>query len=140
MFRYFFIHSYTYSFIHLQYIVMCCRYIAIKYFHGELFIIFLTYWLIQSFIVARNAEGVVENMIRVCRPYFPLGATREILQEVEPLLCPFDMTMQRAMVYLELFLPTTLTSEQDTQGWKLWHQQLLGQHFISFYVYFIFIQ
>ncbi|KAK4321981.1 hypothetical protein Pmani_007247 [Petrolisthes manimaculis] len=75
---------------------------------------------------ASNAEGVVENMIRVCRMYFPLGATKEILQEVEPLLCPFDMTMQRAMVYLELFLPTTLTPDQDKHGWKLWHQQFLG--------------
>lgn len=80
-------------------------------------------------------------MIRVCRPYFPLGATQEILQEVEPLLCPFDMTMQRAMVYLELFLPTTLTPEQDTHGWKQWHQQLLGLHFIflfkCFYIYLV---
>lgn len=75
---------------------------------------------------ASNAEGVVENMIRVCRLYFPLGATKEILAEVEPLLCPFDMTMQGAMVYLELFLPTTLTPEQEAYGWRLWHQQLLG--------------
>ncbi|XP_045600493.2 proteasome activator complex subunit 4 isoform X1 [Procambarus clarkii] len=72
-----------------------------------------------------NAEGVVESMIRVCRPYFPLGSTSEILEEVRPMMCPFDMTMQRAMVYLELFLPTSLCPEQAEYGWKLWKDELL---------------
>lgn len=73
-----------------------------------------------------NAEGVVESMIRVCRPYFSPGSTSEILEEVRPMMCPFDMTMQRAMVYLELFLPTSLKPEQAECGWRLWKDELLG--------------
>ncbi|KAG7163660.1 Proteasome activator complex subunit 4-like [Homarus americanus] len=73
-----------------------------------------------------NAEGVVESMIRVCRPYFPLSSTSEILEEVRPMMCPFDMTMQRAMVYLELFLPTSLPPEKADNSWKLWKDELLG--------------
>uniref|UniRef100_A0A0P4W4D0 Proteasome activator complex subunit 4 C-terminal domain-containing protein n=1 Tax=Scylla olivacea TaxID=85551 RepID=A0A0P4W4D0_SCYOL len=73
-----------------------------------------------------NAEGAVENMIRVCRFYFPPNSTKEILEEVRPLLCPFDMIMQRAMVYLELFLPTALMPHQEDIGWRLWKDEMLG--------------
>lgn len=66
-------------------------------------------------------------MIRVCRPYFPPGSTSEILEEVRPMMCPFDMTMQRAIVYLDLFLPTSLSPEQAECGWKLWKDELLGE-------------
>ncbi|KAK8724601.1 hypothetical protein OTU49_011168 [Cherax quadricarinatus] len=85
-----------------------------------------SYNAIGMLMLPSNAEGVVESMVRVCRPYFPLGSTSEILEEVRPMMCPFDMTMQRAMVYLELFLPTSLSPEQAEFGWKLWKDELLG--------------
>lgn len=67
-------------------------------------------------------------MIRVCRFYFPPNSTKEILEEVRPMLCPFDMIMQRAMVYLELFLPTALMPDQEEIGWRLWKDEMLGEH------------
>lgn len=72
-------------------------------------------------------------MIRVCRFYFPPNATKEILEEVRPLLCPFDMIMQRAMVYLELFLPTALNPDQEDIGWRLWKDEMLGEHIFYYY-------
>ncbi|XP_042231597.1 proteasome activator complex subunit 4-like isoform X2 [Homarus americanus] len=85
-----------------------------------------SYNTIGMLMLPSNAEGVVESMIRVCRPYFPLSSTSEILEEVRPMMCPFDMTMQRAMVYLELFLPTSLPPEKADNSWKLWKDELLG--------------
>jgi proteasome activator subunit 4 len=41
-----------------------------------------------------------------------------MLEEWRPLLCPFDVTMQRAIGYLELFLPTTLPPELHHKGFK----------------------
>ncbi|XP_050688195.1 proteasome activator complex subunit 4-like isoform X2 [Eriocheir sinensis] len=85
-----------------------------------------SYNTIGMLMLPSNAEGAVENMIRVCRFYFPPNATKEILEEVRPLLCPFDMIMQRAMVYLELFLPTALNPDQEDIGWRLWKDEMLG--------------
>lgn len=76
-------------------------------------------------------------MIRVCRIYFPPNATKEILEEVRPLLCPFDMIMQRAMVYLELFLPTALNPDQDHISWRLWKDEMLGEHIQYYYKYLL---
>lgn len=73
-----------------------------------------------------NAEGVIKTMIRACRPYFPLSATAEILDCVRPMMCPFDMMMQRAMMYLELFLPTHLAPCHAHLGYQLWLDELLG--------------
>lgn len=51
--------------------------------------------------------------------YFPESATQEMLDEWRPLLCPFDVTMQRAISYFELFLPTTLPPELHHKGFRL---------------------
>uniref|UniRef100_A0A8C8H3H0 Uncharacterized protein n=1 Tax=Oncorhynchus tshawytscha TaxID=74940 RepID=A0A8C8H3H0_ONCTS len=58
--------------------------------------------------------------------YFPESATQEMLEEWRPLLCPFDVTMQRAIGYLELFLPTTLPPELHHKGFKLWFDELIS--------------
>lgn len=58
-------------------------------------------------------------MIIVCLfRYFSESATQEMLDEWRPLLCPFDVTMQRAISYFELFLPTTLPPELHHKGFK----------------------
>ncbi len=59
----------------------------------------------------------------VCVPvcvhsYFPESATQEMLDEWRPLLCPFDVTMQKAIGYYELFLPTIMPPEQHDKGFK----------------------
>ncbi|KAK7140459.1 hypothetical protein R3I94_012924 [Phoxinus phoxinus] len=73
-----------------------------------------------------SVEGVLKALIKNCRPYFPESATREMLDEWKPLMCPFDVTMQKAMGYFELFLPTTLPPELHDKGFKLWFDELIS--------------
>uniref|UniRef100_A0A671QLX7 Proteasome activator complex subunit 4A n=1 Tax=Sinocyclocheilus anshuiensis TaxID=1608454 RepID=A0A671QLX7_9TELE len=63
--------------------------------------------------------------MNACR-YFPESATQEMLEEWRPLMCPFDVTMQKAMGYFELFLPTTLPPELHDKGFKLWFDELIS--------------
>uniref|UniRef100_A0A673KK60 Proteasome activator complex subunit 4A n=1 Tax=Sinocyclocheilus rhinocerous TaxID=307959 RepID=A0A673KK60_9TELE len=58
--------------------------------------------------------------------YFPESATQEMLDEWRPLMCPFDVTMQTAMGYFELFLPTTLPPELHDKGFKLWFDEFIS--------------
>uniref|UniRef100_A0A8C8I491 Uncharacterized protein n=1 Tax=Oncorhynchus tshawytscha TaxID=74940 RepID=A0A8C8I491_ONCTS len=73
-----------------------------------------------------SVENVLKTLVRSCRPYFPETATQEMLEEWRPLLCPFDVTMQRAIGYFELFLPTTLPPELHHKGFKLWFDELIS--------------
>lgn len=50
--------------------------------------------------------------------YFPADATAEMLEEWRPLMCPFDVTMQKAITYFEIFLPTSLPPELHHKGYK----------------------
>ncbi|KAG7462683.1 hypothetical protein MATL_G00187310 [Megalops atlanticus] len=72
-----------------------------------------------------SVENVLKTLVKSCRPYFPSSATQEMLEEWRPLLCPFDVTMQRAISYFELFLPTTLPPELHHMGFKLWFNELI---------------
>ncbi|XP_076141905.1 proteasome activator complex subunit 4A [Alosa pseudoharengus] len=73
-----------------------------------------------------SVDGLLKVLVKNCRPYFPESATKEMLDEWRPLLCPFDVTMQRAISYFELFLPTTLPPELHQKGFKLWFDELMG--------------
>ncbi|XP_072526695.1 proteasome activator complex subunit 4A [Salminus brasiliensis] len=73
-----------------------------------------------------SLEGILKALVKNCRPYFPESATQEMLDEWRPLLCPFDVTMQRAICYFELFLPTTLPPHLHHKGFKLWFDDLMG--------------
>ncbi|XP_054654643.1 proteasome activator complex subunit 4A [Dunckerocampus dactyliophorus] len=73
-----------------------------------------------------SVEGVLKTLVKNCRPYFPASATQEMLDEWRPLFCPFDVTMQRAISYFELFLPTTLPPELHHKGFKLWFDELIN--------------
>ncbi|XP_035255301.1 proteasome activator complex subunit 4A isoform X2 [Anguilla anguilla] len=72
-----------------------------------------------------SVENVLKTLVKSCRPYFPESCTQEMLDEWRPLLCPFDVTMQRAISYFELFLPTTLPPELHHKGFKLWFTELI---------------
>uniref|UniRef100_A0A8C9XHG4 Proteasome activator subunit 4 n=1 Tax=Sander lucioperca TaxID=283035 RepID=A0A8C9XHG4_SANLU len=72
-----------------------------------------------------SVESVLKTLVKSCRPYFSDSATQEMLDEWRPLLCPFDVTMQRAISYFELFLPTTLPPELHHKGFKLWFDELI---------------
>ena len=50
--------------------------------------------------------------------YFPADATAEMLEEWRPLMCPFDVTMQKAITYFEIFRPTSLPPELHHKGFK----------------------
>uniref|UniRef100_A0A3Q2P0Y9 Proteasome activator subunit 4 n=1 Tax=Fundulus heteroclitus TaxID=8078 RepID=A0A3Q2P0Y9_FUNHE len=73
-----------------------------------------------------SVENVLKTLVKNCRPYFSENATQEMLDEWRPLLCPFDVTMQRAISYFELFLPTTLPPELHHKGFKLWFDELIN--------------
>uniref|UniRef100_A0A671S9F1 Proteasome activator complex subunit 4A-like n=1 Tax=Sinocyclocheilus anshuiensis TaxID=1608454 RepID=A0A671S9F1_9TELE len=72
-----------------------------------------------------SVEAVLKALIKNCR-YFPESATQEMLDEWRPLMCPFDVTMQKAMGYFELFLPTTLPPELHDKGFKLWFDEFIS--------------
>ncbi|XP_029377126.1 proteasome activator complex subunit 4A isoform X3 [Echeneis naucrates] len=83
--------------------------------------------LIMLKLVQRcSVEGVLKTLVKSCRPYFLESATQEMLDEWRPLLCPFDVTMQRAISYFELFLPTTLPPELHHKGFKLWFDEMIS--------------
>ncbi|XP_077536196.1 proteasome activator complex subunit 4-like [Haemaphysalis longicornis] len=68
----------------------------------------------------------LEQLVASCRPFFPPTSTLEMLDEWEPLLCPFDQSMQKAMNYFQLFLPTTLLPEHHDTGFRLWFPNFIG--------------
>uniref|UniRef100_W5L008 Proteasome activator subunit 4b n=1 Tax=Astyanax mexicanus TaxID=7994 RepID=W5L008_ASTMX len=73
-----------------------------------------------------SVENVLKTLVKSCRLYFPVSATQEMLDEWRPLLCPFDVTMQKAINYFELFLPTIMPPELHDKGFKLWFDELMG--------------
>lgn len=73
-----------------------------------------------------SIENVLKTLVKSCRPYFPADATAEMLEEWRPLMCPFDVTMQKAVSYFEIFLPTSLPPELHHKGFKLWFDELIG--------------
>ncbi|XP_068089225.1 proteasome activator complex subunit 4 isoform X1 [Hyperolius riggenbachi] len=73
-----------------------------------------------------SVEGVLKTLVRACRTYFSDDATAEMLEEWRPLMCPFDVTMQKAISYFELFLPTSLPPELHHKGFKLWFDEFMG--------------
>uniref|UniRef100_A0A8C5MEZ8 Proteasome activator subunit 4 n=1 Tax=Leptobrachium leishanense TaxID=445787 RepID=A0A8C5MEZ8_9ANUR len=71
-------------------------------------------------------ESVLKTLVKACRPYFPDDATAEMLEEWRPLMCPFDVTMQKAFSYFELFLPTSLPPQLHCKGFRLWFDEMMG--------------
>lgn len=75
--------------------------------------------------VPENLESNLSQAIRLARPHFSVEATQEMLDEWRPMLCPFSVSIQRAVTYLNLFLPTTLPPEHNNQGFKLWFDEVM---------------
>uniref|UniRef100_A0AAQ5ZZM2 Proteasome activator Blm10 mid region domain-containing protein n=1 Tax=Amphiprion ocellaris TaxID=80972 RepID=A0AAQ5ZZM2_AMPOC len=68
----------------------------------------------------------VHALIKSCRLYFPASSTKEMLDEWRPLLCVFDMVMQKAISNMELFLPTIMPPEEHSQGFQMWFEELMN--------------
>lgn len=75
--------------------------------------------------VPENLESNLSQAIKLARPHFPIEATQEMLDEWRPMLCPFSVSLQRAITYLNLFLPTTLPPEHHDKGFKLWFDEVM---------------
>ncbi|KAK4885236.1 hypothetical protein RN001_001507 [Aquatica leii] len=73
-----------------------------------------------------SLEVVIESLIRICRLYFPIEATQEILDEFRPHLYPYDNThIASAIHYFELFLPIITPLEKKHLGYELWLEEFL---------------
>lgn len=77
-------------------------------------------------LVPDGFETSLKSLIRGCRAYFPIRSTQKILDEFRPLLCPFDPSMTKGTLYLELFLPTVCRPDEFEFGYKLWLDELMN--------------
>ncbi|KAM4526363.1 proteasome activator complex subunit 4B [Fundulus diaphanus] len=73
-----------------------------------------------------SVDHILKALIKSCRLYFPAPSTREMLDEWRPLLCVFDVAMQKAISNMELFLPTIMPPEEHSQGFHLWFDELMN--------------
>ncbi|XP_037609870.1 proteasome activator complex subunit 4B-like [Sebastes umbrosus] len=73
-----------------------------------------------------SVDHILKALIKSCRLYFPASSTKEMLDEWRPLLCVFDMAMQKAVSNMELFLPTIMPPEEHSQGFQLWFDELMN--------------
>ncbi|CAG2120189.1 unnamed protein product, partial [Medioppia subpectinata] len=87
--------------------------------------LFSHYENLGMLFIPDNYENAVKNLIRMCRPYFSVESTQEMLEEWRPMLCPFDTEMIKVTSHMELFLPTALPPEHHSQGFKLWLNELM---------------
>ncbi len=72
-----------------------------------------------------NFKTQLSWVIKYSRAYFPDEATREMLDEWMPMLCPVDRTMSLALKYMGLFLPTNRELPPE-KGYKLWFHELMA--------------
>uniref|UniRef100_A0A3B4UZE2 Proteasome activator Blm10 middle HEAT repeats region domain-containing protein n=1 Tax=Seriola dumerili TaxID=41447 RepID=A0A3B4UZE2_SERDU len=73
-----------------------------------------------------SVDHILKALIKSCRLYFPAQSTKEMLDEWRPLLCVFDVVMQKAISNMELFLPTIMPPEEHSQGFQLWFDELMN--------------
>ncbi|XP_035997904.1 proteasome activator complex subunit 4B isoform X2 [Fundulus heteroclitus] len=73
-----------------------------------------------------SVDHILKALIKSCRLYFPAPSTREMLDEWRPLLCVFDVAMQKGISNMELFLPTIMPPEEHSQGFQLWFDELMN--------------
>ena len=62
--------------------------------------------------------GSFSNFIRYARIYFDENATKEMLEEWRPMLCPFDSSMASAFERFKLFLPTIFYEQELNSGYQ----------------------
>ncbi|XP_058809543.1 proteasome activator complex subunit 4-like isoform X2 [Phymastichus coffea] len=73
-----------------------------------------------------NLRNLLESIICVAKCYFPLTATQEILDELRPKICPFNIpTMPIVIKSFELFLPLQLSEQYSSLGYELWFDEFM---------------
>uniref|UniRef100_UPI0037E980D1 proteasome activator complex subunit 4B-like n=1 Tax=Semicossyphus pulcher TaxID=241346 RepID=UPI0037E980D1 len=73
-----------------------------------------------------SVDHILKALIKSCRLYFPASSTQEMLDEWRPLLCVFDVAMQKAISNMELFLPTIMPPQEHSQAFQLWFDELMN--------------
>ncbi|KAF7990670.1 hypothetical protein HCN44_000475 [Aphidius gifuensis] len=69
---------------------------------------------------------MIESLICDAKIYFPLTATREILDELRPQICPLDTRSSPAIFdLLDLFLPVQLFPNDSHMGYGLWFDEFM---------------
>ncbi|XP_052744002.1 proteasome activator complex subunit 4A isoform X2 [Bicyclus anynana] len=71
-----------------------------------------------------SLESSYVAMIKCSKPYFEVGATKEMLEELLPQICPWSSNSQM-MGPFTAFLPVGLPAEHAEQGHLLWFDQLM---------------
>lgn len=78
------------------------------------------------YFIPSSLDTVLRNVVKLCRDYFPIEATQEMLEEWRPLLCPFDMTMPMGVSLFETFLPTKTEPKNHPKSYLLWFEEFIG--------------
>ncbi|XP_015178192.1 PREDICTED: proteasome activator complex subunit 4B-like [Polistes dominula] len=68
----------------------------------------------------------LSSLIRLCRIYFPLNATQEILDEFRPMICPFNDNFMNIFKKIEYFLPLNLPPQHHSLGHQLWFHEFMN--------------
>lgn len=73
-----------------------------------------------------SLEATLESLVYAAKIYFPVSATKEIMEELKPRLCPFDgRVIYVTIKSFKLFLPTTLPPEHHSACYDLWFEDLM---------------
>ncbi|XP_057375631.1 proteasome activator complex subunit 4-like [Daphnia carinata] len=78
------------------------------------------------YYIPASMDSVLRTVVKLCRDYFPIEATEEMLEEWRPLLCPFDMTMPMGVSLFETFLPTKTEPKNHEKSYLLWFEEFIG--------------
>ena len=75
----------------------------------------------MTLLERRNSFYYYRHFVTLFFSYFDPAATQEILDEIKPLLCPFDaVAMRKAIMLSAMFLPVTSPPELADSTYKLW--------------------
>ena len=93
------------------------------------FLKILIFYLTNPFFKSNLEQVTFVNFVSYARIYFNVNATKEMLEEWRPLMCPFDLSMVNAFERFDLFLPTLLREHEINSGFKYVFSQF---NFIKF--------
>jgi proteasome activator subunit 4 len=73
---------------------------------------------INLFTFRELEQVTLVNFVCYARAYFDLCATKEMLADWRPMMCPFDLSFTQAFELFDLFLPSLLRENEIQHGFK----------------------